>query len=226
MILTWKEYTKAIDMWSVGCIFAELFHRKPLFPGNNYLHQITTILNVLGTPTKEEMEGIESQEAIKYLNNLAPKPKTPLSRLIPSIDQPSLDLIDKMLTFNASKRINAEQALSLPYFTQLSFFDSADLENASTTFNFDFEKRNVSLDDYRDLLFSEMASFHPETLLSQSNQQIDSNNNNNNFNNNNFNNNNNNFNNFNNNNNNNFNNNFNNNNNFNQNNNFNNNNFF
>jgi mitogen-activated protein kinase 1/3 len=33
VILTWKEYTKAIDMWSVGCIFAELFLRKPLFPG-------------------------------------------------------------------------------------------------------------------------------------------------------------------------------------------------
>jgi serine/threonine protein kinase len=49
-MLSWKEYTKAIDVWSVGCIFAELLGRKPLFPGKDYIHQLNLITDVIGTP--------------------------------------------------------------------------------------------------------------------------------------------------------------------------------
>ena len=50
IMLSWKEYTKAIDVWSVGCIFAELLGRKPLFPGKDYIHQLNLITDVIGTP--------------------------------------------------------------------------------------------------------------------------------------------------------------------------------
>jgi serine/threonine protein kinase len=50
VILSWKRYTKAIDMWAVGCIFAELLGRRPLFPGKDAFHQIKLIVAVLGTP--------------------------------------------------------------------------------------------------------------------------------------------------------------------------------
>lgn len=52
--MTFKEYTKAIDVWSVGCILAEMLSGKPLFPGRDYHHQLTLILGVLGTPTLED----------------------------------------------------------------------------------------------------------------------------------------------------------------------------
>ena len=48
IMLSWKEYTKAIDVWSVGCIFAELLGRKPLFPGKDYIHQLNLITDVRG----------------------------------------------------------------------------------------------------------------------------------------------------------------------------------
>ena len=59
----WKEYTKAIDVWSVGCIFAELFGRRPLFPGKDYIHQFNLITDVIGTPDEEDIESIESEKA-------------------------------------------------------------------------------------------------------------------------------------------------------------------
>lgn len=48
-------YTYAVDMWSVGCIFAELLGRKPLFPGKNFVHQLTLIFDVIGPPKPAEV---------------------------------------------------------------------------------------------------------------------------------------------------------------------------
>jgi serine/threonine protein kinase len=49
-ILSPKDYKSAIDVWSVGCIFAEMLGRKPLFPGNDFIHQLNLINEVVGTP--------------------------------------------------------------------------------------------------------------------------------------------------------------------------------
>lgn len=67
VILQASEYTKAIDIWSAGCIFAELLGRTPLFPGKDYLEQIQRIIAVLGTPSGEEMRYITNEGAIKYI---------------------------------------------------------------------------------------------------------------------------------------------------------------
>lgn len=62
IMLSCQEYTKAIDMWSVGCIFAELLGRKPLFPGDDYIHQLQIICEKLGTPTDEELYFVTSEK--------------------------------------------------------------------------------------------------------------------------------------------------------------------
>lgn len=58
VILNASEYTKAVDIWSVGCIMAELYGRQPLFPGEDFLDQVQRIISVLGTPTPEDMRYI------------------------------------------------------------------------------------------------------------------------------------------------------------------------
>ena len=58
VILNASEYTKAVDIWSIGCIFAELFGRQPLFPGEDFLDQVQRIISVLGTPSSEDMKYI------------------------------------------------------------------------------------------------------------------------------------------------------------------------
>jgi serine/threonine protein kinase len=54
----WLQYTPAIDMWSIGCIFAEVLTGKPLFPGKSVVHQLDLITDLLGTPSPETIAGV------------------------------------------------------------------------------------------------------------------------------------------------------------------------
>jgi mitogen-activated protein kinase 1/3 len=58
-LLVW-QYTKTIDVWSIGCIFAEILSGKPLFPGRNVVHQLELITDLLGTPSTEEIAKVHS----------------------------------------------------------------------------------------------------------------------------------------------------------------------
>ena len=77
----YTKYTTAIDIWSVGCIFAELMRRKPLFPGHNVYHQLDLITDLLGKPLDEEIEKVRSEKARDYLNSLQFKPPRDLTPL-------------------------------------------------------------------------------------------------------------------------------------------------
>ena len=83
IMLSCQEYTKAIDVWSVGCIFAELLGRKPLFPGDDYIHQLQIISDVLGTPADEDLEFVTSDKARRFMKSQAFKQKVPFSKLYP-----------------------------------------------------------------------------------------------------------------------------------------------
>ena len=70
-----QDYTTAIDVWAVGCIFAEMIGRKALFPGRDYLHQLRLIIDVLGTPSEEDLASIANAQAVQFLRTLPIKPK-------------------------------------------------------------------------------------------------------------------------------------------------------
>lgn len=59
-----------MDIWSVGCIFAELLGREPLLPGDDYLDQVKRIIGIIGTPTREELAYIGNKMAVKYVKSL------------------------------------------------------------------------------------------------------------------------------------------------------------
>lgn len=100
IMLNSKGYTKSIDVWSVGCILAEMLSNKPLFPGKHYLDQLNHILGILGTPSTEDMNCIINEKARGYLQSLPFKTKIPWNKLYANADAKALDLLDKMLTFN------------------------------------------------------------------------------------------------------------------------------
>ena len=124
IMLNSKGYNKSIDVWSVGCILAEMLNNKPLFPGKHYLDQLNHILNIIGSPTEEDLSCIQNDRARVYLVNLARKPKVPFEKIFPNADRLALDLLEKMLTFNPNKRITVEQALSHEYLRQ--YYDPDD----------------------------------------------------------------------------------------------------
>lgn len=124
MVLSLQGYTKSIDIWSVGCILAEMLSNRPIFPGKHYLDQLNHILGVLGTPSQEDLQCIINEKARSYLQSLPYKPKVPWHKLYSDADPKALDLLDKMLTFNPHKRIVVEDALAHPYLEQ--YYDPAD----------------------------------------------------------------------------------------------------
>jgi len=159
IMLSWKEYTKAIDMWSIGCIFAELLGRKPLFPGKDYIHQLNLITDVIGTPDEEDIECIESEKARRYIRSLPYKPRIPFEKVYPNANPLALSLLHRMLLFHPEKRITVEEALQDPYLASLH--DPSDEPLAHAEFNFEFEKMQLTKQHLRQLITREMLAFHP-----------------------------------------------------------------
>lgn len=116
MILNASEYTKAIDMWSIGCIFAELLGRTALFPGDNYLDQIQRVIAVLGTPTYDDISYISNEKALDFIKSIPRRSRQSLDILFPDASPLALDLLRKMLTFNPNNRFTVEECLAHPYF--------------------------------------------------------------------------------------------------------------
>ncbi|KAF7293737.1 Mitogen-activated protein kinase [Mycena chlorophos] len=124
VMLTFKEYTRAIDMWSVGCVLAEMLNGKPLFPGRDYHHQLSIILDILGTPSIDDFYAISSQRSREYIRALPFRKKRPFSQLFPKANPDAIDLLEKLLTFSPKRRIEVGEALAHPYLSP--YHDPAD----------------------------------------------------------------------------------------------------
>uniref|UniRef100_A0A8C7IX98 mitogen-activated protein kinase n=1 Tax=Oncorhynchus kisutch TaxID=8019 RepID=A0A8C7IX98_ONCKI len=78
VILNWMHYTQTVDIWSVGCIMAEMLLGKPLFKGNDHLDQLKEIMKITGTPTADFVTKLQSQDAKNYIRSLPKVPKKDL----------------------------------------------------------------------------------------------------------------------------------------------------
>ncbi|VVC33576.1 Protein kinase, ATP binding site,Mitogen-activated protein (MAP) kinase, ERK1/2,Protein kinase [Cinara cedri] len=157
IMLNSKGYTKSIDMWSVGCILAEMLSNRPIFPGKHYLDQLNHILGILGSPTTADLLCIINEKARSYLQSLPFKPKIAFSKLYPNADPKALDLLDKMLTFNPNNRITVEQALAHPYLEQ--YYDPADEPIAEEPFGFVTELDDLPRETLKQMIFAETVNF-------------------------------------------------------------------
>ncbi|KXN81191.1 Mitogen-activated protein kinase CPK1 [Leucoagaricus sp. SymC.cos] len=115
VMLTFKEYTRAIDMWSVGCVLAEMLSGKPLFPGRDYHHQLSLILDTLGTPSIDDFYAISSTRSKEYLRALPFRKRVNFHHVFSKANPLAVDLMEKCLTFSPKRRITVEEALQHPY---------------------------------------------------------------------------------------------------------------
>jgi len=116
ILLGSHEYTKGVDLWSVGCILGELLSGKPLFPGTSTVIQLERIIEVTDKPTKSDIEDVKSQFAVNMLETLQDSDVRLLADIYPSADHNCIDLMTKLLLFSPVKRITAQEALAHPYF--------------------------------------------------------------------------------------------------------------
>ncbi|KAM7306263.1 mitogen-activated protein kinase 1 [Ixodes scapularis] len=157
IMLNSKGYTKSIDIWSVGCILAEMVSNRPIFPGKHYLDQLNHILGILGSPSQDDLNCIINEKARSYLQSLPHKAKIPWTKLYPDADPKALDLLDKMLTFNPHRRINVEEALAHPYLEQ--YYDPGDEPMAEEPFKFETELDDLPKERLKELVFEETNLF-------------------------------------------------------------------
>ncbi|KAI8388241.1 Pkinase-domain-containing protein [Radiomyces spectabilis] len=117
LLLGAKEYTTAIDMWSIGCIFGELINNEPLLEGRSEIDQIDKIFKLLGTPNEDIWPGLMELPHAKNISFNQYRHSTLRSRF-PYLTSAGLDLLSQLLAYDPDKRITAEQALKHPYFSE------------------------------------------------------------------------------------------------------------
>lgn len=117
ILLGQKRYSTPVDIWSAGCIFAELVTKRPLFPGDCEIDEIFRIFRTLGTPNEDVWPGVTSLP--DFSTSFAQWEQQPLSQVVPELDPLGLDLLSKMLRYNPGERISAKEALQHPYFDDL-----------------------------------------------------------------------------------------------------------
>ncbi|KAG9509807.1 Cyclin-dependent-like kinase 5, partial [Fragariocoptes setiger] len=114
-----KLYSTDVDIWSAGCIFAEMANAgRPLFPGADVVDQLKRIFKLLGTPTEETWPGmtlLPEYKTFPYYH-----PAASLSQVVPKLNFKGRDLLQKLLVCYPAKRISAEEALCHPYFNDLA----------------------------------------------------------------------------------------------------------
>ncbi|XP_026386851.1 mitogen-activated protein kinase 9-like isoform X3 [Papaver somniferum] len=159
-----SKYTPAIDIWSIGCIFAELLTGKPLFPGKNVVHQLDLMTDLLGIPSTESVARIRNEKARRYLSGMWKKPPVPFTQKFPKVDPLALNLLERLLAFDPKDRPSAEEALADPYFHGLANVDREPSTQPISKFEFEFERRKLSKEDVRELIYREILEYHPQML--------------------------------------------------------------
>ncbi|VFQ79824.1 unnamed protein product [Cuscuta campestris] len=159
-----SKYTPAIDIWSIGCIFAELLTGKPLFPGKNVVHQLDLMTDMLGTPSPESIARIRNEKARRYLSSMRRKRPIPFCQKFPNVDPLALRLLERMLAFDPKDRPTAEEALADPYFRNLARVEREPSSQPVTKMEFEFERRRITKEDVRELIYREILEYHPKML--------------------------------------------------------------
>jgi len=123
LLLGSQQYGPAVDMWSVGCIFAELLTRRPILPGKNEFEQIDLIFKTFGTPTEQTWPGLTKLHYYQMVaTQCGTKPyPSRFADKFGMLDKRAQDLLGALLAMDPSKRISAKQALDHDYFWEAPF---------------------------------------------------------------------------------------------------------
>jgi len=119
IMLSCPTYDSKIDIWSIACIFAEMMDKKPLFPGDDYIHQLTIIIEFTGRPTERELYFVTNPRARRFVMKLDSKPPASLQDRYRSLPASGIDLLENLLFIDPNARYSVKQALNHPYFVEV-----------------------------------------------------------------------------------------------------------
>lgn len=162
IMLNWMHYNQTVDIWSVGCIMAELLTGRTLFPGADHIDQLTRILVLAGTPDEETLAKITSDEARNYIRSLPHMRKKDFRQVFRGANPLAVDLLEKMLELDSERRITAVQALAHPYLAQ--YADPSD-EPDSEPYDQSFEDMELPTEKWKELVYEEVINFQPKPTV-------------------------------------------------------------
>jgi len=116
VLLGSRTYSTSIDIWSCGCIFAEMMSGVPLFRGKDNQDQLLHIMRIIGTPDERTLRKIATDSPEITIKQYPRYPKVPFENVVPKAPPLAIDLLERMLQFDPAKRISAAEALTHPYF--------------------------------------------------------------------------------------------------------------
>lgn len=117
VLLGSRTYNTSIDIWSAGCIMAEMYTGRPLFPGTTNEDQLQKIFRLMGTPSERTWPGIS--QLPEYKGNFPSFATQNLHLILPQVDSLGMDLIGKLLRLKPEDRLSAQEALRHPWFNDL-----------------------------------------------------------------------------------------------------------
>uniref|UniRef100_A0A8C4I530 mitogen-activated protein kinase n=1 Tax=Dicentrarchus labrax TaxID=13489 RepID=A0A8C4I530_DICLA len=158
VILNWMHYTQTVDIWSAGCIMAEMLLGKPLFKGNDHLDQLREIMKITGTPAADFIVKLQSQDAKNYIRSLPKVPKKDLHSIFSKASSSAVCVLEKMLLLDPEQRVSASEALDLPFFSE---YRDADEETEALPYDQTMDNTDLPLDQWKRHTFTEILTFRP-----------------------------------------------------------------
>jgi len=137
------NYSTNIDVWSTGCVMAELMLGQPLFPGESGIDQLVEIIKVLGTPTREQIKTMNPNYMEHKFPQIKPHPFSKVFRPRTSAD--SLDLVAKLLEYTPTARLTAIEAMTHPLFNELRVETTSMPSGREMPRLFDFTREELSI---------------------------------------------------------------------------------
>lgn len=162
VLCSWTDYTSAIDIWSIGCIFAEMLARKPLFPGHNTQHQLQLIITFTGSPGNEELVKISNDKCRRFIESLPNTTEQDIGDSFRDASHDAVHFLHSTLQFDPDKRITVANALKHEYLAQLSCPDDEPIRAPLDTSDFEFERRKITIKALREELFLEAMRYYPD----------------------------------------------------------------
>ncbi|RWQ91659.1 mitogen-activated protein kinase HOG1 [Paecilomyces variotii] len=158
IMLTWQKYDVEVDIWSAGCIFAEMLDGKPLFPGKDHVNQFSIITELLGTPPDDVIKTICSENTLRFVQSLPKRERQPLANKFKNADPSAVDLLERMLVFDPKKRVSATDALAHEYLAP--YHDPTDEPVAEEKFDWSFNDADLPVDTWKIMMYSEILDYH------------------------------------------------------------------
>uniref|UniRef100_A0A8D3CZ26 mitogen-activated protein kinase n=1 Tax=Scophthalmus maximus TaxID=52904 RepID=A0A8D3CZ26_SCOMX len=148
IMLNWMHYNMTVDIWSVGCIMAELLTGRTLFPGTDHIDQLKLILMLVGTPEPELLMKISSECARNYISSLPNMPKRNFADVFIGANPQAVDLLEKMLVLDTDKRITA--------------YHDPDDEPEAEPYDQSFESRELEIEEWKRMMTWSSETCHPQ----------------------------------------------------------------